>query len=95
MQDTIKAKCSGVQRDAWWFWSEIEPHTAVRNACDKAGALRWSPGQLRKTRATQARQQGDLETPQQVLGHSSKQTTERHYAAVDLSRAEANALMFG
>jgi integrase len=70
-------------------------NSAVRNACDKAKIPRWSPGQLRKTRATQARQQGDLETAQQVLGHSSKQTTERHYAEVDLSRAEANALQFG
>ena len=70
-------------------------NSAVRNACDKAGIPRWSPGQLRKTRATKARQQGDLETAQQVLGHSSKQTTERHYAEVDLSRAEANALQFG
>lgn len=41
------------------------------------------------------RRQGDLETAQQVLGHSSKQTTERHYAHVDLSRAEANALQYG
>ena len=70
-------------------------NTAVRNACDKAGIPRWSPGQLRKTRATQARHDGDLETAQQILGHSSKQTTERHYADVDLSRAEANALQFG
>jgi integrase len=70
-------------------------NSAVRNACDRAGVPRWSPGQLRKTRATQARQQGDLETAQQVLGHSSKQTTERHYAEVDLSRAAANALLFG
>ena len=70
-------------------------NTAVRNACDKAGIARWSPGQLRKTRATQARRDGDLETAQQILGHSSKQTTERHYADVDLSRAEANALQFG
>ena len=70
-------------------------NSAVRVACDKAKITRWSPGQLRKTRATQARQQGDLETAQQVLGHSSKQTTERHYAEVDLSRAAANALQFG
>lgn len=70
-------------------------NSAVRVACDNAGIPRWSPGQLRKTRATQARQQGDLETAQQVLGHSSKQTTERHYAEVDLSRAAANALQFG
>ena len=65
------------------------------NACDKAGVARWSPGQLRKTRATLARQQADLETAQQVLGHSSKQTTERHYAEVDLTRAITNALQFG
>ncbi|MEJ7596005.1 MAG: hypothetical protein WKF77_31225 [Planctomycetaceae bacterium] len=54
-----------------------------------------SPGPLHKPRATQARQQGDLETAQQILGHSSKHTTERHYADVDLSRAAANALQFG
>jgi len=47
------------------------------------------------TQARQARQQGELETAQQVLGHSSKQTTGRHYADVDLSQAEANALLFG
>jgi integrase len=70
-------------------------NSAIRNACDNAKIPRWSPGQLRKTRATNARQQSDLETAQQVLGHSSKQTTERHYAEVDLSRAEANALQFG
>jgi integrase len=70
-------------------------YTAVSNACDRAGIERWSPGQLRKTRASDARRQGDLETAQQILGHSSKQTTERHYAEVDLSRAEENALKFG
>lgn len=70
-------------------------YTAIQKACDTAQIPRWSPGQLRKTRATEARHQGDLETAQQILGHSSKQTTERHYADVDLSRAEANALEFG
>lgn len=76
-------------------YSKHSLNAAVRKACDRAGIPRWSPGQLRKTRATLARQQGDLETAQQVLGHSSKSTTERFYAAVDLSRAEANALRFG
>lgn len=70
-------------------------NSAVRNACDKASVKRWSPGQLRKTAATLARQQGDLETAQQVLGHSNKTTTERHYAEVDSARAEAHALQFG
>ena len=76
-------------------YTKHELNTAVRNACDKAGIPRWSPVQLRKTRATLARRDGDLETAQQILSHSSKQTTERHYADVDLSRAEANALQFG
>lgn len=70
-------------------------NSSVRVACDRAGVARWSPGQLRKTRATEARQQSDLETAQQILGHSSKQTTERFYANVDLSRAAANARQFG
>ena len=70
-------------------------NSAIANACDRADIARWSAGQLRKTRATQARRDGDLETAQQILGHSSKTTTEKHYASVDLSRAEANALQFG
>jgi len=57
--------------------------------------LCMAPASSCKTRATQARRDGDLETAQQILGHSSKQMTERHYADVDLSRAEANALQFG
>lgn len=76
-------------------YSKHSLNTAVRVACDRANIPRWSPGQLRKTRATLARKQGDLETAQQILGHSSKQTTERHYAEVDISRAAANALQFG
>lgn len=76
-------------------YSKHSLNTAVRVACDRAEIPRWSPGQLRKTRATLARQQSDLETAQQILGHSSKQTTERHYAEVDISRAAANALQFG
>ncbi len=76
-------------------YSKNSLNAAVRKACSRAKIPVWSPGQLRKTRATQARQQGDLETAQQLLGHSSKATTERHYSAVDLSRAEANALQFG
>lgn len=84
-----------VRKTVGEHYSPFSLHAAVRKACDKAKIARWSPGQLRKTRATNARQQADLETAQQVLGHSSKSTTERHYAAVDLSRAEVNALQFG
>ncbi|MCA9011291.1 MAG: site-specific integrase [Planctomycetaceae bacterium] len=70
-------------------------NASIRNACDKAKIPRWSPGQLRKTRGTHARHHAGLETAQQIHGHSSKQTTERHYAFQDLSLAEAYALQFG
>ena len=70
-------------------------YTAVQNACDKANVPRWSPGQLRKTRATEARRESGLEVAQGILGHSSKATTERHYAGLDLSIVEENALKFG
>lgn len=68
---------------------------AVRKGCDRAEIPRWSPGQLRKTRATQARRESGLEVAQGILGHSSKSTTERHYAGLDLSVVEQNALEFG
>lgn len=55
----------------------------------------WTPGQLRHTKATEVRRHSDLETAQQILGHSSKQTTERYYAEMDFSRAAENALRFG
>ncbi|MCH2212045.1 MAG: tyrosine-type recombinase/integrase [Fuerstiella sp.] len=77
------------------FYTKDSLYTAIQKACDKAEIPRWSPGQLRKTRATQARQQADLETAQQILGHSSKTTTERSYAEMDLSRGQENALKFG
>lgn len=68
---------------------------AIRSACLKAKIPLWTPGQLRKTRATQARRESGLEVAQGILGHSSKQTTERHYAGLDLSMIEENTLKFG
>ena len=47
----------------------------------------WKPNQLRHTAATLARQTHDLETAQNVLGHSSKRTTEKFYAEQDISRS--------
>ena len=55
----------------------------------------WHPNQLRHTKATQVREQADLETAQIILGHSSKTTTERYYAELDISRALAQAQVFG
>ena len=55
----------------------------------------WLPNQLRKSAATIARKQMDLETAQIVLGHSSKKTTERFYAEIDNDRAVEFARKFG
>jgi len=55
----------------------------------------WSPNQLRHSTATHARKNFDLETSQVILGHSSKQTTERYYAEADLSKAVKYAQKFG
>ena len=69
--------------------------TVIRSACIRAEIPLWTPGQLRKTRATEARRESGLEVAQGILGHSSKQTTERHYAGLDLSMIEENTLKFG
>lgn len=55
----------------------------------------WSPNQLRKRKAEELRKHVDLETAQSVLGHSSKSTTERYYARLDISRAVEAAVAFG
>lgn len=55
----------------------------------------WHPNQLRHTKACQVREQADLETAQIILGHSSKTTTERYYAELDISRAIQQAARFG
>ena len=55
----------------------------------------WKPNQLRKSAATTARKQMDLETAQILLGHSSKKTTERYYAEMDHDRAIEFAQKYG
>jgi len=65
-----------VRQTVGQHYSPFSLHAAIRKACDKAGVPRWSPGQLRKTRATNARQQADLETAQQVpLTHKHGQNS--------------------
>ena len=55
----------------------------------------WRPNQLRKSAATTARKEMDLETAQLVLGHASKKTTEQFYAEMDSERAIEFAQKFG
>lgn len=59
----------------------------VRQACDKMAVPRFSVNTLRHFRATEVRAMYDLETAQQVLGHTSKITTERFYASLPLGKA--------
>ena len=55
----------------------------------------WSPNQLRHSAATKARKEADLETAQQVCGHTQKRTTESNYAEIDRSLAVDFARKFG
>lgn len=61
---------------------------AIHRACDSAGIPRWSPNRIRKTAGTIIRKEtGSLESAQAVLGHKSRSTTERFYAAIDTALA--------
>ena len=72
---------------------------AIKGNADKVAQWKeqyvWLPNQLRKSAATEARKQMDLETAQVVLGHSSKKTTERFYAEIDHDRAIEFARKYG
>lgn len=52
--------------------------TAIKRACVKAGTPTWCTHQLRHTAATTVRRARGLEAAQQLLGHSSRATTERY-----------------
>lgn len=49
---------------------------AVWRACDRAGLPRWSPNQLRHTKATEVRKKHGIEAAQAVLGHRKLETTQ-------------------
>ena len=68
---------------------------AVQRAARRAEVGKWSPNQLRKTAATKARSEMGLETAQIICGHSSKTTTEKHYAEQDINLAVQYAAKFG
>jgi integrase len=52
---------------------------AIRRACDDAGVPRWTPNQLRHSKATELRKRFGLDAAGAVLGHSKLETT-RIYA---------------
>jgi integrase len=60
----------------------------ISEVCTEHGIPKWSPNQLRKSFATEARKVGSLEHAQSALGHTTKSTTERFYAEVDLRLAD-------
>ena len=49
---------------------------AIARACDRAEIERWTPNQLRHTRATEIRKEYGLEASQTVLGHSRADVTQ-------------------
>jgi integrase len=49
---------------------------AIRRACDDAGVPRWTPNQLRHSKATELRKRFGLDAAGAVLGHSKLETTQ-------------------
>jgi integrase len=60
----------------------------ISEVCKANDIPKWSPNQLRKSFATEARKVGSLEHAQSALGHTTKETTEKYYAEVDMSLAD-------
>lgn len=67
---------------------------AIARACKKAGIEKWTPNQLRHTRATEVRKAFGLEASQVTLGHSNANVTQI-YAERDLAKAIEVALKLG
>jgi len=67
---------------------------AVHRACKKAGVARWSPNQLRHTRATELRKGFGLDTAGAVLGHRKLETSQV-YAERSMEAAVAAARKTG
>jgi integrase len=67
---------------------------AIRRACDKAGAPRWAPNQLRHSAATRLRREFGLDLAKVVLGHSSVMPTQI-YAEQDQAAAADAMLKIG
>ena len=60
---------------------------AIVRACERAGIPRWTPNQLRHSRATELRRKYGLEAVQTVLGHAQADVTQI-YAERDFERAK-------
>jgi integrase len=59
---------------------------AIAKACNRAGVPRWTPNQLRHTKATEIRREAGLDAARAVLGHRSPTITET-YAEIDGNKA--------
>jgi integrase len=67
---------------------------AVQRACDAAGVERWTPHQLRHSRATELRKSYGIEAARIALGHTNAGVTEI-YAEADLETARKIASEVG
>lgn len=68
---------------------------AVQRAAELAKVDPWGPNRLRHNVATEARKIIGLEASQVILGHTSRATTEAHYAEPDIGKAIEAARMLG
>lgn len=57
--------------------------TAIYRGCDRAGVVRWSPGQIRHTAATLVNDQFGLDAARRLLGHTTTRVTHRYIHSSD------------
>ena len=71
-----RKRCNLVHR-----WTKETYCRTVQAACRKAGLTMWTPRQLRKARATELQLLDGINEASADLGHTTIDTTARHYAS--------------
>jgi integrase len=64
----------------------MDVHIHVKRAAERAKVKHWHPHQLRHSRLSEERRQGNIDVAQLLAGHTSSRMTER-YAAPDVAKA--------
>jgi integrase len=82
------------QRPPLDHYTNASYRRAIHRACESLQIEKWSPNQLRHTRATELRRKYGLDAARAVLGHSAAKTTEI-YAELDAEQAKRVAREIG
>ena len=88
-----EARRRGPRNDLQPLYSSSSYRKAIERACKRAKVPKWSPNQLRHSRATELRQKAGYEVARTTLGHRTDIT--EIYAERDLTSAAEAARKFG